>query len=392
MNILLVTSIWSGARPVFFEGSNYPSGMPAFNKMLEKLATDKSINLKIILLCNKEDYEVELKNASWLNNIEIIKFYWNRDSFLNNFISCFQLFKLTNTTIRRTKTDLVYLHGVLGFPSYLSARINKTDVGQRIYGTFLRDKLVSNGVIKTLLNSPFESAAFKCKKKFLIVTDDGTHGDEVVNIFNKKVIPYDFYFLQNGVDVDKNNTFNIKVDRKYIFYPARITEWKRQDLAIDLLNGLSDKNIKLFFAGKVIDKTYYNLLIDKINEFKLNDRVFFLGELNHKETQDTMAKAFAVAAFYDVSCKGNVALEAIAAECLVISYQNRGLDYLISDNYSGVLGVDINDCINKVNNIIENEDYFFNIKNNLKYNNKISTWKERLNYEYNLLTDKEVDL
>lgn len=389
INILLVTSVWSGAKPVFFEGKNDSSGMPAFNKMLEKLSKDKNVKLEIILLCNKKEYELELNKASWLNNVQVIKFYWNRESVFNNIISCFKLFKITNTIIKSKNIDLVYLHGTLGFPSYISARINQIDVGQRVYGTFLRDKIIHNGIIRTFITSPFESAAFKCKKKFLIVTDDGTHGDEVVKSFNNKIIPYDFYFLQNGVKTENKNIFNFNNTNKYIFYPARITNWKRQDSAIDLLNGLADKNVKLYFAGKVVDDQYFNTLRDKINNLNLNDRVIFLGELTHKETQNYMENAFAVAAFYDVSCKGNVALEAIAAECLFISYKNRGLDSLIVDNYSGVLGSNIEDCISKLNNIMDKEENFLFIKERLKNDNKIMSWDERLNLEYNILINSK---
>ena len=388
MNILLVTSVWSGANPIFFRGADDSSGMPAFNKMLQKLATSKDINLVVLLLCNEKEYNLELNTASWLNGIKVIKFYWNRDSLFNNFLSFYHLFKTTNKILKQEKSNFVYLHGVLGFPSYVSARLNKVDVGQRVYGTFLRDRILEKGIIKTFVSSPFESAAFKFKKKFLIVTDDGTHGDQVVNLFNKNTRPYNFYFLQNGVNVDKKNSYDLKSKNKYIFYPARITPWKRQDLAIDLLNGLENKDIKLYFAGKIIDQNYFDALKKKISKLNLNSRVIFLGELKHKETEEFMSKALAVAAFYDVSCKGNVALEAIGSECLMVSYKNRGLDALISDNYSGILGADIKDCIAKLNNLLNDEASYMSIKSNLKNNNKILSWEERLKLEINILMDK----
>lgn len=385
MNILLVTSVWSGAKPVFFEGSTESTGMPAFNKMLKNLSTNQNINLRILLLCDDDNFSLPLATASWLKDIEIEKFYWNKKDILNNIFSFYRLFKTTNKILANNSTDLVYLHGTLGLPSYFSARFKGIRIGQRIYGTFLRDKIMQQGILKTAILSPFESAAFKLKKDFLIVTDDGTNGDQVVDFFNKNKKPYDFYFLQNGVNVEKINTFDLTGNNKYIFYPARITQWKRQDLAIELLSKLTDTNIKLYFAGKIVEQNYYESLISQINKLGLNDRVIFKGEISHKETQEIMSNAFAIAAFYDVSCKGNVALESIASQCLVVSLKNRGLDLLIDDGYSGIIGEDIDDCVFKLNNILSNKEKFFFIKSNLNEKNKILSWNERLKIENSIL-------
>lgn len=384
MKITLITTLWTGSIPIFFNGISTPSGMPAFTKLLKKICTSNTDKVSIILICNEDYYHKELQKAEWLKETDVYKILWNSSGVINNIKSSKRLFSKTNSISLTFKPDLIYIHGPLGLPAYLSAVYHKIPVGQRIYGTFFHDRILKDGLIKTLIRSPFESAAFIFKKKFLIVTDDGTKGDEVVNIICKNKPPYDFYFLQNGVDVISKNKFNLKQNNKFIFYPARITKWKRQDLAIDLLSQIKDINIKLLFAGQIADNEYYHSLLESIKTLGLEDRVVFLGEISHIKTQQLMESALAVAAFYDVSCKGNVSLEAIASECILISFKNRGLDSIVVDGESAILGDSITECATKINKLLQDELAFNKLKKHLS-SSIIKSWDERLEQEYNIL-------
>ncbi|WP_416392031.1 glycosyltransferase [Alloalcanivorax xenomutans] len=389
MDVLVVTPVWSGAAPIFFEGSSGESGMPAFVQPL-KAAIESSLRIRIVLLCSDEYYRKQLNLAAWLDGVEITKIKYDSRSRLKGLLSLIQCYRYISKEIKCNRYSLMYAHGAASFFATVAARMANLKVGQRLYGSFLWSALKNKGRTLAFIKYPLDYLSFLMKKEFMIVTDDGTGADLFVKSTFKNRPPYDFYYMQNGVEALQCdlNEVNDLAKGKYIFYPARITHWKRQDLAIELLKNF-DSDVDLIFSGKEVDPSYSKILRRKATEYGLNSRVHFLGELTRVEVAYFMKNSLAVCAFYDVSAKGNVALEAIAYGCVLISLYGRGLDTLIEDGVSGILGGSVQECSDKAVRILCDEKEYELMKKAalMSASKKIESWPQRVKVELDLIRE-----
>src|SRR5690606_10587776 len=151
----------------------------------------------------RPEYKYENLNikAGWLKKSKIWDVVETNLSFFKRFITYSNLNKAVDKALSSEQYDFVYAHG--SSTSVVRTVANKYNVpfGQRLYGTFLWDKIQKKGQLYVSLRHLTEYKAFKTRKSFLLVTNDGSRGDLVKKaIWGEGNPPYEFHYWINGVN------------------------------------------------------------------------------------------------------------------------------------------------------------------------------------------------
>lgn len=382
MRILYVTPLYSGTENVIRNNSKEYTGLPSFVKIIQELRLNGH-HIDFIVL----DQQTEVNKQ--IQKITDDVYYINWKS--NNFKKIFSLIKKMRDLIKDREYDFVYGHGSIGALTSIIANIYKIPTGQRLYGVYPILKNINKGksAFTLFLGQPLYYLTFKLKKKFLIVTNDGTQGDYVNKKINKsRKEKFQFYFWTNGVDdLHYNDKLN-NIDEKFIFYPGRISEQKQQVKVLDVIENLKRQgiNIKFYFAGTT-DTSYYNEVIEEVHKRDLTDNAIFLGPMNREEMAFLYKNSIATVLLYDISSRGNTALEALRCGSLIITYNNNGLDEFIENEINGFLVNNPIEVSKIIDGILNNTFNLNEMKKRAKEtaDSILETWDERAKKEVRLI-------
>ncbi len=199
--------------------------------------------------------------------------------------------------------------------------------------------------------------------KFVKMLDQGVVKDVesiLTNSYNtrSRVIKYyqrdDATVLPGGIDYEN---FKKGYDRKYFFYPSRISPNKQQDFAIRAFNHFKRefKGYRLILAGPVsTDRFYYDYYM-KIKALAkgVND-VEIMTNVNEKMLEKLYSDCTAVLYPPVNEDYGLVPLEAMASSKPVIALNQGGPKETIEDNKTGILVNSIEEMGNAMKNIVGN--------------------------------------
>lgn len=394
-NILIISPLWVGIENIYYGKSAYAKGMPGFVNIINGLQ-NAGYNVSIVFLLNhKQKVNNKLKffmHASVIKNVKLIQFkykYFRLFEIILNYIRISkEIFKIL---IKNNNFLFIYGHSHFAEPANLISKFFKIPYGCRIYGTFLYFYFKQKGIIRTIIANFNEVLAYITKKSFILMTNDGTCGDKVIykinKIFKNK---YDFYFYVNGIDtiyidINKiNNIIKTYENENYILYVGRIAKWKRQDKAIEVINNVNDKNLKLLFVGQE-EEEYKNELLKMIDKYGLQDRIIFLGALEIFEILYLAKNALGCLSLYDYSNFSNVFLELLKNENIIITQYDEMVSKYIINNYNGFIVNNYEQCAGIIDRLA-NIEYRNNIMNNLKLHNiEFKTWENRIDKEIQII-------
>ena len=396
MKILYVALSMRGMDDII-DGGKDDKGLPSFVYPLKAFVKDGN-EVKIILISGYRK-PINIK-VDWLKNEDII-YNANEDKasgsvlrrLLVKFKESLKLIKVISNQLKEGQYDFVYCHGKAAILGNIVANYYHIPCGYRIYGTVdMYEKLNKKGVLYTALKYPSYVVLFNLKKKYMLITDDGSHGDYVVNRMRLRD-NYKIYLWKNGVDRPKN----INLDKDlffpncpFLFTAGRVCEAKGIHRSIKVLNSLVKKgyNIDLLIAGPLVDQRYYNELQAMIKNFNIHNRVHFLGDLSRELMQKYAHKANAVLLFANHSNLSNVFIECGIAGSVIISFNEKPLYQFIDNEYNGFLINDYKDAVNIVEQLLNGEKESINRIKRLikkKMDNSIITWEERCKKEVELV-------
>jgi len=402
MKILYITSAWMSFRDVLYNGKEDSNGMPAFENVLKKLI-NKGYEIDMLVYnLFQEDFKKQLNiKSTWLKKINIIRVenIETRNGILkpvymiNGF---YKIYKATKDILKENKYDFIYGHGALADAASLVARKYEIPFGSRRYGETLWDLIEKKGYMYAFFSHIEQIIGYKIKKSFLIATNDGSNMDKCYDKICKNKNNYRFYHLVNGVD-----TINLTLDekikicsditkgRQYILYVARITNWKRQDLAVQLVYYLMKNNvdIDLLLIGQSDSNGYLEKIKDIAAKLGVSERVKYLGIKNKKEIYALAENACANLFFYDVCNLGNVFHETLSVGGIVIGKNDGSLDKFIINNENGFLINNIQESVLIIKKLISNKEYYNEIKKRAIETSKMKmlSWDDRSNIELEII-------
>ncbi len=380
MKILYVTNFWSGFADVVNHGLEEPKGMPGFNLPIKELIK-QGIEVDFVVLSYKE--QINTNAASWLKKCHF--HFFNGLGFKN--------FNTLRKLISSKDYDFIYGQGCKpAFWANLFANMYKVPCGVRLYGTFMGEVLNEN-IFKSFFKHPYEFMLYNIDKKFLLTTDDGTKGDLVCNRFNIVKSSYDFHYWVNGFDIPltkKNAEVYSEHDENLLFLPARFDRWKRQDMAIDILEVLVNRGlcVRLLLCGHYFDKAYVKELEVKIKEKGLDELITLQESMPKEELYKNMVGSTALLFCYDFSNFGNVLIESSSLGALNVVRNDGSSNRLIIDGETGILFDSIVGAADSIQAVIKGEVDSIKIRENCKAKARtvFTTWEKRISSEIELVT------
>lgn len=389
--ILYITPLWTGFEELLFKGVDDPKGMPAFIKPLKQII-ENGDSVDIILIHSFRKLPPFEIKADWAKKINfIMMIYWPKNKILM-FLAGLSLQRKLRTFLKQTKKyNFAYCHGSAS--SVASSVLKEANIafGHRLYGTFFYANIEKYGFALTKFMRFYEYKAFFAPKKFLLVTDDGSKGDMVYKSLNVPLKNFDFYFWKNGVDENHKISEPKLYDRtkQSLVYVARVSRWKRQDRAINILKMLSDANIdmNLYIAGQISEKDYYEELKQQISDLRLEKNVFFLGPISREEANFLYKYSIASFSLYDMCNLGNVFYEMLTAGAKVIVANDGSTDDFIIDKQNGFLVTNDKEATQVILQLINEQDLGDYISSNAKDTaiTMLCSWKRRVNKEVSLI-------
>ncbi len=228
----------------------------------------------------------------------------------------------TTLALARTRAfDVVYAHNdYSALAGYLVGRLLHIPNITRLYGTFLSRMmaLVLLPLRYTVMCSPF---LIPCN--LLVVTNDGTRGDEVAERF--RVSPERLRFWPNGVDLDGDEageasapSLPFETGARLVVSLCRHVSWKRLDRVIRCIPFVRARvpDTKFVICGSGPLTSELQALAERLG---VSDMTLWPGALSRGHVRQLLAQASVVISTNNLSNRCNPVIEAIYAGCPVVT-------------------------------------------------------------------------
>jgi len=197
--------------------------------------------------------------------------------------------------------------------------------------------------------------AIKTEADIIIMTNDGTKGDQVLRDLknNSRIIK----FWRNGVDIDtaRSIDFNrvnkirqalgLRQEDKVLLTVSRLVAWKKVDRAIYALSVAKKRisDLKLVVVGDGDEKKN---LMEYAKRIGLEDSIIFVGAVEQEAVKHYLDMANIFLSLYDLSNVGNPLLEAMSCGKPIITLDVGDTNQIIYNRKNGmILGLDQIDII-----------------------------------------------
>lgn len=243
-----------------------------------------------------------------------------------------------------SEETILYAYEIFGVKAAVkAARETGVPVVSRFQGTIMSQ--YKNTVFNRIRRYPHFQALSE-KTDLVIMTDDGTKGDKVLDELrndSKRL------FLRNGLDLmnlDINamyagfdrETFRkelgVSADETLLLTVSRLVPWKKVDRAIEGLASCRANKIRLVIVGDGDCKAELASLVEKRN---VSDKVIFAGAVAHDDVYRYMMACDIFISLYDLSNVGNPLLEAMTLGKCIVTLDVGDTSRLISNKENGIL-------------------------------------------------------
>lgn len=388
MKLLIVSDMFS-LDEWLIEGSE-PEIMPAVYEFYNYMGNHPKHTFDAVIAHPKINKIVEFPNGS-----KIYIFKLNVPlHYLRKFISL-SFLKLKAKKLISTGTTYTHIYGMTIYAN-VAKEIGESykipSVG-RLFGSLIWDVLQNKKwlIAKTRFYYQLKEIQQPCD--LTICTEDGTQFDKAIKKYSPKSIVYMMY---NGINTNlRFKLLSIPVidfidstkEIKFC-YIARLTSWKRQDLALDIIKGLRDTGLKvsldIYGKGETEKK-----LRSRIHELRLDTDVSIKGSVPHIDIASTLAQYHAAMFLYDASNLGNAIWEASLAGRLIITRDTgKTLNIYNNDNAVIMKGENVDNLINDFISIL-NKKINLSLNSRTLVNDLLPSWDQRMQSEMNLIESME---
>ena len=262
---------------------------------------------------------------------------------------------LRKRKIQSIQADIVYTNGAVMHGGRFASKIAGLPHVWHIREFFEQTELYPENIYQ-LMNDGTD--------KFILISS------AMLNEYKKHINPDKLIMISNGIKYVEQPP-KIHHEDFNVLLTGRITEAKAQLDAVNAVSLLdeSGKNIKLFFAGKStnsLDEQYIRKIEELIQEKKLENKVFFLGEVDNMGNLRSKMDVELICAPNEAF--GRVTVEAMRSGLPVIGAKSGGTMDIIQDEYNGLLYKphDFKELAKKINELYYNKSKL----NTLSYNAK----------------------
>lgn len=393
MRIYILPDFFSGLKNWFVK-NEAPQGMPAVHNFLKILGSKKEISFDGVLYNKYITRTMHFENGSKLELKKITLFksthlLWKLFAYTNTFF--YSIRYLSNH-----RFELVYGMSVFANYSMLLGKIYKIKSVGRLFGTLSSDMIKSKQYFKLYFRNFLDVMAIKFPCDVMISTEDGTEYKFFANEMNPSK---EIKLMFNGIDKSlkhkllsydslqkKINPKNIK-----ICYVGRLSYWKRQDLALDVLFSLRQKGID---ASMTIigDGPDLKKIKSQISELMLSDHVEIINGIPQMELPEIINKHDISMFLYDNGNLGNALWEACLGGQIICVKNSGDLNNIFQNNVNSIL-VQSNDSAEEISlkmiNSLENYNTVeFGSMIKQKVNEIIIDWEQRINDEISYILSR----
>lgn len=314
---------------------------------MQNCAKDLSADFNVLSVINKNSKLKNYFKNSAYNFIELKR---------KNSFSTALIWKLSKI-IDEHKTDIIHFHWTKDLPIIVFAKFlskQKPKIIQTRHMTMTRFK---NDFYHKFLYKNVDTIICVTKElenqieKF--ISSDIRPKTEVLYLGVKDAC----YFSKEDIEKQKEE---LEVENAFMIgFVGRINESKGQYLLIEAMKELikKDLDIKAYFVGSAMDESYLDLLKQKIKDYKLEDKLFFLGFI--KEPNKFMQTCDVIVTASKNETFGLVVIEAMNNKVAVIASKNGGFLEIIDDEKNGLLFENQNskDLASKIEILYKNDEY-----------------------------------
>jgi glycosyltransferase involved in cell wall biosynthesis len=393
-DLVVVVRIFSGIKAAIESNHWTHSGSPAYYHLIRKLDMSDDFKLKLYFLA-----------PSVINNNIKKKVYFDNLNTAAKFIPYYPLpFSRHSSTLKRVeffynkiRQYLVIIIETRNFKYFYIDRDNilltfmllimfrSNMVVTRLLG--VTEGLYKHLVVRNNILSKIIRWTFNSNRSYFICTNDGSYAE-----LTKKNLDNDrFYLLFNGVDKPPtslrdsrgNGEFKNKIVISYI---SRIVENKGHINFINSINNIENKKLIIYIIG---DGNLRKQCEELVGKYKLNDIVFFKGNVAHKDAMIYLANSdIFVYINYDGSF-GNGVLEASQLGLPIVTLSHKSFS---SKKYPFFKYIENNDRIEE-NLSLFLKEFIFNeslgqlmSKNSAEFSDRfLISWNDRIDEEIKII-------
>jgi glycosyltransferase involved in cell wall biosynthesis len=398
--MLYVTPPWPGFRECLFDGALEPNGLPSFNKPLMKLLREgHQVDFVILNSAYRPEYRQTNIKAEWLLGSRIHAIVETDIRLHKKIFTYLRLIEAVKKAITDQEYDFIYAQGSSTAVVRGLARRNHIPFGQRLYGTFLWEKIQKQGRTRVSIRHITEYRSFITPKSFLLVTNDGSGGDHVLQaIWKGKKPPFEFCHWLNGVNPMPEvpasmleSTAARLGNKPFIFYAARFDAWKRQDRAVRIIAELKKRGeeVHLFLAGphKTVGTSFFDQVMELVKEQEVEDRVTYMGNVDAATINIMCKLALATLSLYDVCNLTNVFHEMLSAGAVAIVQKDGTTDGFIEHGKNGFHVNSDSEAVEIILKLLHEPDGIGKIREEAMRTSRtiMKTWDQRSQEEIDLI-------
>lgn len=384
MRLLIVSDMFS-LESWLIDGKE-PEIMPAVYEFYNYLGSHSDYTFEAVIAHPSIDKVVQFPNGSKIHIYKLkVPFHYIRK------FSSLKFLKTKAENLLKKKNNFTHVYGMTIYANVakeLGIENNIPTVG-RLFGSLIWDVLRKGKWFKARTRFHYQMREIKNPCDLTICTEDGTQFDLAIKEYspNAKV-----HMMYNGVNealrkkllsqsvIDKiESTQEIK-----FCYIARLTYWKRQDLALDIISLFKERglNVKLDIYGKGEQE---KVLSKKIKELDLANEVSIKGSIPHEQMPFVLSQYHVSMFLYEASNLGNAMWESALAGRLIITRNTGKTNEIFNVSNAIVMqGADKHRVVNEFVKLLDKKiDLSTNVRNTV--NELLPNWKDRFDREMEIL-------
>lgn len=243
---------------------------------------------------------------------------------------------------RAIKLDVVYAFNEwAAAAAWIVAKACKVPNVTRLFGTFI-SSVSSSKFYK--LRYPVGILGFKVPCDYLIVLNDGTHGDQVAKAL--KVPESRLKFWRDGINLDlydptidresAKRKYNIPRENRIVLAVNRLAPVKGIDRIVKAVPHVVKRETHVTFLI-VGDGPERENLVALAKDLKVDPWIKFVGEVSHEEVKLFMNTADIYLSLHDLSQWSNATIEAMSTGRCLVALDDGSLDGFIKEGENGFL-------------------------------------------------------